>query len=223
MKKIPKCILFDCDGVLVDSEYLAMTVEIRELARLGFKVSQQLYREKLLGHSEAAGIRKIQEIAELQGIGDLPNTLLEDLANLRRAAYVEELKVVQSVSQFLRDFEGSVAIVTSSSSASVKLKLQVTGLANYFENQNIFSIDMVNNGKPDPELYQVAIREMGYNSDEYLAIEDSINGVKSAKAAGLKVWGFVGGKHLDLDFVGPLRSAGADQVIEKLSLDYIAS
>jgi HAD superfamily hydrolase (TIGR01509 family) len=219
MKNTPKCVLFDCDGVLVDSECLAMRVELQELARLGLDLTKEFYQEKLLGQSKQSGYHAIVEIAAAQGLRKLPSTLVDDLAKLRKDAYVRELVAIQGIYEFLKNFEGDVAVVTSSSRTSAQLKLKITGLEAFFATEKVFSIDLATHGKPHPELYEIAIRELGYHREEYLAIEDSTNGVKSAKAAGLIVWGFVGGQHLDTGFGEPLIEAGADRIIDRISLE----
>jgi beta-phosphoglucomutase-like phosphatase (HAD superfamily) len=81
----------------------------------------------------------------------------------------------------------------------------------------------VSHGKPHPELYEAAMKKMGYSRNDYLAIEDSVNGVKSAKAAGIEVWGFTGGRHLDAKFGERLIDAGASRVIEKISFLEVSS
>ena len=211
--------MFDCDGVLVDSEFIAMKVEIQELARLGLKISPKYYRRYILGHSEANWFQAIKKLADANGVPITRRTLTSDLSRLRGEAYLKDLAPVKGIYQFLEQFRGDVGVVTSSSLDSVQLKLRKTKLNHFFEKRKLFTIDRVRHGKPHPELYETATKYFEHDQTELLAIEDSVNGVRSAKAAGLTVWGFTGGMHLPNEFGAHLASAGADRVVEYLSIE----
>ncbi len=105
-------------------------------------------------------------------------------------------------------------MASSSDLHRIRLSLDITGLAGFFPPGQVFSAQMVERGKPAPDLFLHAAEQLGTDPDRCLVIEDSPHGVTAALAAGMKVVGFVGGGHARPALVDRLRAAGAETIVE---------
>ena len=205
-----KLIVFDCDGVLVDSEILACGVQARALTQYGLPLSGADVARRFLGMS-ARDMRTILE-------ADLGRPLPDD-HEARCAAelydlFRRELQPVQGivdVATALRDAEHPRCVASSSSPERIALALDVVGLRELFR-PHVFSSTMVARGKPAPDLFLYAADAMGFAPADCVVVEDSVNGVKAARSAGMDVLGFLGGAHCPPDHHEHLRQAGADRI-----------
>jgi len=186
----PDLIIFDCDGVLVDSEVLSCRCLSEVLAGYGLTLGLDQALDLFLGRSTAA----VLEYYEGQLI---PEKFSAELTARVREAFLAALCPIEGVSSVLAGLRIPHCVASSSDFDRVSLSLSLTGLAPYFDGQ-LFTSQMVERGKP--------------------AIEDSMSGVTAGKAAGMTVWGFVGGTHYrSRDGKAILSDAGADRVFERMA------
>jgi HAD superfamily hydrolase (TIGR01509 family) len=192
MPSPPEClVLFDCDGVLVDSEALAVAIDVRAIATLGWPITEAEVIELFLGRSEDDIFALIR-----QHLGRaLPAGWDESWSAEFRRVFDEELEAVPGVAQAIKDVaaEGFQTCVASSGSAEkMRRTLGRTGLWDFFEGR-IYSATEVERGKPEPDLFLYAAEQAGIRPAWCVVVEDSRFGVAAAKAAGMRVIGFAGG------------------------------
>ncbi len=184
-------VIFDCDGVLVDSELLSAEVLIGELAALDIAIDRGYVREHFLGRSFPTVARLIAATFE--------RVLPEDFEARYRAALLRrfetELRPTPGVAQLLARLACAACVATSSSPPRVRNALQVTDLARFF-GPNVFTASQVAHGKPAPDLFLFAAARMQVPPPRVLVIEDSRPGVIAAQAAGMQVMRYSGGAHL---------------------------
>jgi HAD superfamily hydrolase (TIGR01509 family) len=183
-------VVFDCDGVLVDSEPIAMRVLLETIAAEGLALDEATGYARLLGRS-LAGIREI--LAEEFGI------VLDDaaLAGMRRrlyAAFESELQPIPGVAATLDALGRPYCVASSSQPERIEVSLRATGLWARFEGR-VYSASMVDRGKPAPDLFLHAASAMGFAPRDCLVVEDSPAGIEAAQAGGMRVIGFLGGTH----------------------------
>lgn len=185
-----KCIIFDCDGVLVDSEPIGNQVLVDMANALGANIDLAYAYEHFKGNS-------MQSCAEM--IADLiPQELPEDfIPNYRKEsfdAFRRSIKPVSGIVEVIEDLNIDFCVASSGPENKIRLNLELTGLLNYFENK-IFSCYHINKWKPDPSIFIWAAETMGYKSHECLVVEDSPIGVRAAKAGGFEVAGYLEHDH----------------------------
>lgn len=183
--------MFDCDGVLVDSERLAVEVEVGILGDLGWAIGPEEIVERFLGLSDADYVAQIEAHLDL----DLPETWLAEMEPRYREAFDRELTAVDGVERALDDLEaaGIVTCVASSGSFDkIRHNLTLTGLISRFEN-HIFSATEVARGKPAPDLFLDAARTLGVAPERCAVVEDSPAGVEAGLAAGMRTVAYAGG------------------------------
>ncbi|WP_428644537.1 HAD family hydrolase [Roseibium sp.] len=207
-----KAILFDCDGVLVDSEKIYVAVEREHLARLGLHYSLDEYMDRFQGLGGPDFHAALDKDHRALGKGPLPETFREDLDKATIERMDRELTEISGIRQLLEAHEGARAVASSSRLQRLVHKLRHTGLYDYFE-PHIYSGEQVANGKPAPDLFLFAAQKLGIDPAATLVIEDSSNGVRAGLAAGMTVWGFVGGGHSHSGHAGQLEAAGAHRVV----------
>lgn len=205
-------VIFDCDGVLVDSEELSCRCLSEALGEAGIEMSIERALELFLGRSSAAILDYCRSAGQ-----PLPANFLVDLAGRVREVFRSELKPIPGVGAVLADLRPPYCVASSSDLDRVRFSLELTGLATHF-GPRLYTSQMVRHGKPAPDLFLHAAGRMGADPHRTLVIEDSVSGVTAAKAAGMKVWGFVGGAHYRLrDSNALLRSAGADRIFAAMT------
>ncbi len=180
--------IFDCDGVLVDSEPLSMKVDVEILSEHGVAMSEEEAHTRFVGKTFAA---MIDEVAREYGVSFPADTSShKDLRLLE--LYERELQVVPGVPEALRDIGHHHYSVASNSPAQrVEAALRITGLTPFFGNR-ITSFEHVARPKPEPDVFIEAARRAGYHAENCIVIEDSVTGVTAAHAAGCQVLGFTG-------------------------------
>ena len=183
-------IIFDCDGVLVDSEALSAAVLLEILADAGVVISEAEAYDRFLGRSMATttGILEAEYgLPASYGLSDRMRARLFD-------RFRSELRPVPKVAEALGRLDRPICVASSSQPDRIALSLRLTGLAARF-GEALFSATMVARGKPAPDLFLHAATEMGVAPSDCVVIEDSPAGVEAAQRAGMKVLGFVGGAH----------------------------
>ncbi|CTQ58352.1 6-phosphogluconate phosphatase [Roseibium album] len=208
-----EAILFDCDGVLVDSEKIYVSVEREHLARIGLDYEIDEYMDRFQGLGSDDFWAELDRDHRSLGKGPLPESFGSELDAATMERIDRELSEIAGIKQFLDIHEGPRAVASSSRLQRLIHKLQHTGLYAYFE-PHIYSGEQVANGKPAPDLFLHAASRLGVDAATALVIEDSANGVKAGLAAGMTVWGFVGGGHSHQGHTEQLLEAGAHKVVD---------
>jgi len=204
-------VIFDCDGVLIDSETLAIRIEVELLAKFGIAITGDEIVERYCGLSMKA------MLADLEARFDRP--LGDEFSAVhaeRFAALCEtELAAMTGVVEILDALTAKTCVASSSSPERLRRTLGLTGLYQRFD-PHIFSATMVANGKPAPDLFLLAAERMGAVPAECAVIEDSLPGISAAVAAGMTAIGFCGGGHCARDHGDRLRGAGAAVTVETM-------
>jgi HAD superfamily hydrolase (TIGR01509 family) len=207
----PDLVIFDCDGVLVDSEMLSCRCLSEALAEYGVLINTESALELFVGRNVTA----VHEYCRALGL-DLPDEFAMKLGRRVHEAFAGSLVPIKGVAEVLERMQLPVCVASSSDLERVNFALTLTALGRFFGNR-IYTSQMVERGKPAPDLFLHAAAAMGAEPHRTLVIEDSVSGVTAAKAAGMAVWGFVGGAHYaSRDGHGILSQAGADRVFARM-------
>ena len=202
-------VIFDCDGVLVDSEALAVHVESALLTDAGFPMTPQEITDAYVGLSYAS---MMAAIAERFG-KPVPEELGEFVQQRVMEAFPTDLTAVTGMPAFLGALELPRCVASSSDLDRIRLSLTVTGLIEAFGDDRLFSAQMVERGKPEPDLFLHAAAACGIAPGACVVIEDSPHGVQAGVAAGMRVIGLVAGAHCGESLPGRLHDAGAAAVV----------
>jgi HAD superfamily hydrolase (TIGR01509 family) len=201
-------VIFDCDGVLVDSEPISFDCLQRAWARIGADIAMADLRRRFLGISA----RRMVEIGARDFGVTPPASFLDDLRTDILAAYEGHLAPIPGVPEVVRALTVPCCVASSSDSIRLRRTLEIAGLLPLF-GARIFSADQVMRGKPFPDLPLFAAAQCGVPPEGCVVVEDSIAGVEAALAAGMRAVGFIGGGHLDDGSGAALRAAGASLVV----------
>jgi HAD superfamily hydrolase (TIGR01509 family) len=206
-------VIFDCDGVLVDSEPLSMRADVAILKRFGIVMSEDLAHRKFVGKTFQA---MLEMMTEEHGIVFPPDTsatkdaMVEDL-------YRKELKAVEGVAEVLQQLKSrglSMSVGSNSPRSRVALAIQLTGITDFFD--RIVTYEDVRYGKPEPDIFLHAAKLAGVTPAHCIVIEDSITGVTAAVAAGMRVIGFSGTHHEPESHAFKLIDAGAAHTVQHM-------
>src|SRR4051812_20466208 len=200
-------VIFDCDGVLVDSELIGCRVEADLLANIGIPISADEIMGRYVGLSEAAMFADLEARYGRQLPADLAEKLRERIA----AAFDAELAAMPGIEGALSAISSARCVASSSKPERLRHTLTITKLLQHFE-PHIFSAVQVARGKPAPDLFLFAASHMKATAKACTVIEDSVAGVRAAIAAGMRVIGFTGGSHCGPGHSARLREAGAATV-----------
>lgn len=184
-------VLFDCDGVLVDSERLAVEVEVGVLGDLGWEISPEEIVERFLGVSDADYLTAIERQLNVK----LPPGWVEEMAPRYRQAFERELVAVEGVTGALDTLAAAgveSAVASSGTHEKMRFTLGLTGLWERFEGR-VFSATEVERGKPAPDLFLHAAASLGVTPERCAVVEDSPFGLEAAIAAGMRPVAYAGG------------------------------
>lgn len=205
-------VIFDCDGVLIDSEMLAVRADVGCLAEEGIVQTEAEILERYTGIS-IAGMkadlerrfgRKLRDDFEARHHAQL------------MALFETDLKPVAGIETVLAGLAGPICVASSSTPERLRHALGLVGLYDRFH-PHVFSATMVARGKPAPDLFLHAAARMGIPPARCVVIEDSSPGVEAAVAAGMIAVGFIGGSHCQPGHAERLRGQGATLVIETMA------
>jgi HAD superfamily hydrolase (TIGR01509 family) len=206
-------VIFDCDGVLVDSEHLAVRHEAAMITSLGWSLTEDDVIERFVGRSDAYMRAEIE-----QAIGrPIPDWIDRYEVALQRA-FRDELQPVEGIVAALDALTIPACVASSGTHDKMRLTLGVTGLLSRFEGR-IFSASEVEHGKPAPDLFLHAAAVMGVLPDRCVVVEDSRSGVEAARAAGMGCIGYGGGLTPAARLEGPdtVVIGSMDQLIAAIS------
>jgi HAD superfamily hydrolase (TIGR01509 family) len=204
-------VIFDCNGVLVDSEPLATVVVSQEFIRAGFALTPDVVARYFTGRRQADMFAEVEIAAGRK----LPRDFAATVASATLRRFRAELRATAHVGHALSWLRGPKCVASSSTLDRMRVSLETTDLIRYFE-PNLFSAADVPNGKPSPDLFLHAAAKMHVNPAACLVVEDSAVGVAAGVAAGMTVIGFVGGSHAGSQLGTNLSAAGARAVISDM-------
>lgn len=183
-----KLVIFDCDGVLVDSERITVRLEVQILAELGWPLTEAEIVERFLGRTEAYMTEQIEA-----HIGrPLSGGWSETMTPIYRRAFADQLNPVDGIVEALDRITLQTCVASSGTHDKMRFTLGLTGLYQRFEGR-IFSATEVAHGKPAPDLFLHAARQLGVEPAECAVVEDSTSGVQAARTAGMRTFGYAGG------------------------------
>lgn len=181
-------IIFDCDGVLVDSERLSIRVDAMFLDRLGWPMSTDEIVERWVGRSDADMRTEIEQHIG----GPIPPDIDEEFGRIYRETFDRELAPVDGIREALRVITTPRCVASSGEHDKIRRNLALTGLAGYF-GERLFSASDVEHGKPAPDLFLMAAETLGAQPSRCAVVEDSVYGVEAALAAGMLPFAYAGG------------------------------
>lgn len=201
-------VIFDCDGVLVDSEVLAVEAFVQVMRDAGVAATTAMV-ERCFGMKQADILLSVSE----QTGQDVPDGVATRLWPATRTLFERALKPMPGVAGFIDALADRRRCVASSSSPErIRFSLTLTGLADRFDG-HLFSSHQVARGKPAPDLFLFAAAALGVDPRRCLVIEDSTYGVQGALAAGMTAVGFTGGSHIPPGHDAALARSGAAAVL----------
>jgi HAD superfamily hydrolase (TIGR01509 family) len=205
-------VIFDCDGVLVDSEMIASRVLARALSDLGYGLSAEDSRRRFTGMSMAS----VVEDVERDWGRALPGDFAQTIRMMDQEAFAGELQPVAGIAETIARIPTAKCVASSGAPEKIRHSLSITGLLDLFA-PHLFSAAMVANGKPAPDLFLFAAQSMGVAPGSCVVVEDSTAGVHAGLAAGMRVLGFAGASHAGPGYGDRLRQAGASVVFEDMA------
>jgi HAD superfamily hydrolase (TIGR01509 family) len=212
MSRWPELVIFDCDGVLVDSEAIALGCARKAFGELGVELSEDRTRDLFLGVSQPA-----MRATALTTLGvDLPEGFETRLTHRTVAAFERDLKGVEGLREALSALGAPVCVASSSPPERIRASLRIVGYAELF-GARVYSAKEVQRGKPAPDLFLHAAGQLGASPDGCLVIEDSAPGILAARRAGMTAFGFTGGAHAHgREYRERLADAGAVVIFDDM-------
>ncbi len=210
-----RLVIFDCDGVLVDSERLTVEIEARVLTEMGWPISADEVARRFVGRSSSDDLAEIEQQLGPERTLEFDRVSTDEVV----AAFRDRLEAIPGVRALVEALEARgvrTCVASSGSHRKMQLTLGVTNLLALFEGR-IFSAAEVARGKPWPDLFLHAAASMGAEPAACAVVEDSVYGVQAARAAGMVCYGFAGG----LTLADALLAAGAIVFHEMRELEHL--
>jgi HAD superfamily hydrolase (TIGR01509 family) len=204
-------VIFDCDGVLVDSEIIACRAVAETLQAIGHAIAPEAVAERFAGMSN----KDMYALLERE-FGALPAEFDAEMNRRAAAIFARDLKAMTGVEAVLAGLTMRACVASSSTPEGLVRKLEWTGLTRWFPDA-VFSTAAVARGKPAPDIFLYVAERLSVVPARALVIEDSLPGVVAAKAAGMTVFGFTGGSHCRPGHGERLVAAGAERVFAEMS------
>lgn len=204
-------VIFDCDGVLIDSEILACGAVASSLKELGIEISTTEIACRYAGYTADAMYKDVEARYGRSIPIDFRNVVQRRVLD----EFERDLHPMPGVEEILEALPCRFCVASSSSLERIELSLRRAGLFHFFENK-IFSAMQVAVGKPAPDLFQFAAKSMLADNRKCIVIEDSVSGILAANAARMYAVGFVGGSHGSDELAQRLSAANAKVVIDRM-------
>jgi HAD superfamily hydrolase (TIGR01509 family) len=204
-------VVFDCDGVLIDSEVIFCRADAEALRAAGFEITAAEIAARFTGVPTRDMLRAIEDE---QG-RSLPEGFVDERRVRLDAIFERELRATDGVHEVVDALDVRSCVASSSTVDRLERNLRLTGLYDRFS-PHIFSSEAVEKGKPAPDLFLFAAASLGVEPKRCLVVEDSVAGITAARAAEMCAIGFVGGGHCDADHPARLERAGAERVLSDL-------
>ena len=207
-------VIFDCDGVLVDSEIIAAQVESKLLTEAGYPISPEEMGERFAGLTWKDILFAVERDSNIP----LSASLIDKSEALLDQRLSREVLAIDGVAQAIMKIGGKRCICSNSSKARLEMMLKRTGLAPLF-GEHVYSAKDLgeNRTKPMPDIFLHGASRFGVDPSAVVVIEDSVHGVHGARAAGMRVIGFTGASHTYPGHADKLTDAGAETVIARMS------
>jgi HAD superfamily hydrolase (TIGR01509 family) len=212
MSSLPDLVIFDCDGVLVDSEVISSRIYMESLAELGVVLT--LEEMMTLGIGKNAVTLAVAIEQEFGVI--LPAGFVEGRRARIMEAFTDELRPIDGIPELLAALKLKRCVASNSHIDRVRHALTTTGLMPHLA-PHLYTAGMVERGKPAPDLFLYAAQQHDVRPERCLVIEDSLSGVVAALVAGMPVIGFVGGSHCRPGHADAMRDAGCVEVFTRMA------
>lgn len=183
-----KCIIFDCDGVLVDTEKIGNGILLEMALEHGFEMELEDAYRSFNGRNLKDCFRHIEEAIDQK----LPETFEAEYRDRSFTAFKTQVKPMKGVVDFIENLKIPYCVASSGPVEKIRLNLEVSGLIDKFEGK-IFSSYQINSWKPEPGIFLHAAKEMGFEVQDCIVLEDSKAGVQAGRNGGFKVYGFANG------------------------------
>jgi HAD superfamily hydrolase (TIGR01509 family) len=197
-------VIFDCDGVLVDSEVISCRAHAATLTRHGYPITEDQVLDRFLGVSDL----EARLIVEAEMGRKLPDDFTSQVKQATLQRYADDLQPVPYVAEAIAAISLPKCVASSGTPEKIRHGLTCASLYDILA-PHIFSAGQVKRGKPAPDLFLFAAEQMKVPPERCVVIEDSVPGVTGARAAGMTVLGFHGGSHCRPGYADTLRAAGA--------------
>jgi HAD superfamily hydrolase (TIGR01509 family) len=207
-----EALIFDCDGVLIDSEILVCRIAAEELTKLGYSITTEQVIQRFAGRPD----HEMRAEIEQEWGQPIPEGYRESVNARTVESYATELKIMPRLMEALDQIDLPICVASSSFPEKLRLGLETVGLYERFM-PNVVSATLVARGKPEPDVFLFAAGWMKTSPKKCLVLEDSVAGVTSAVRAGMHVLGFTGGAHCDAGHRQRLLDAGASSVFCDMS------
>ncbi|UUW08121.1 HAD family hydrolase [Flavobacterium plurextorum] len=210
-----KCIIFDCDGVLVDTEKIGNGVLLEMAAEHGFEMKIEDAYRNFNGRKLKDCFKYIEETIAKK----LPETFETEFRQRSFSAFKTQVKPMEGIVSFIEKLTIPYCVASSGPVEKICLNLEVAGLLDKFENK-IFSSYQIGSWKPEPGIFLHAAKEMGFDVKDCIVVEDSVAGVRAGIDGGFKVYGFANGYNdIDLEKEGAVLFRSYDELASILNLE----
>ncbi len=199
-----KQVIFDCDGVLVDTEIIAAEIMVDLLSDLSIQIDIHQYIQEFTG-------KTFSDIMQYFNVNSIPGKDIESLAKQSEHAIYDRLREIPGMPELVQSLDLPVAVASNSNLWQVKKALQFLQLEDTI-GKAFFSAEMVASPKPSPDVYLLAAEKTGQAPAQCLVVEDSTSGVRSALSAGMEVIGFCGASHILPGHAEKLAELGASSI-----------
>ena len=215
----PELIIFDCDGVLVDSEIIAARVEAQMITEAGFAITPEEMMERYSGLTTQDILLRIEKESQVP----FQATLLDRIKEVLDRRLASDVRAIDGAARAVAGVSQPYCICSNSPAARIEAMLARTAMLPLFEGR-IFSAREIptRRTKPAPDVFLFAAETLKADPGSTFVIEDSVHGITGAKAAGMRVIGFTGGSHSQPGHADRLTEAGAETVINRWS-DFAAT
>lgn len=211
----PELIIFDCDGVLVDTEQYFTVVFRDHLLPFGLELDQIEFNHRFTGKRFKEVLQELSVSQEIYCSHDIEDTVTLLREKLDQEVLQKNIEEMPNALAVIKPLPFKKCIASNASVAFLERVLKKTTLWDMFD-PFIFSADQVARAKPHPDLFLYAAEKMGTDPSRCLVIEDSITGMTAAKKANMRVWAFLGGSHSKQENHTLLQSAGAEKIIRDM-------
>ena len=208
-----KLVIFDFDGVLVDSEYISAQVTTHHLEKYGIKTTLEQTLKRFVGMHDETRRKHLAEDIGSENVGNF----IKETKEFSLMAYQKLLLPLTNVEDILSNLTLPFCIASNSQKKSLTQKLAITNLKRFFKNSSLYVGSMVKNPKPAPDIYLYASEKQNVSPAECLVVEDSVHGIKAAVSAGMNVIGYYGASHCYKGYEDLLLKAGAKTVFNDIA------
>ena len=204
-------VIFDCDGVLVDSEVISCRAHAETLTRHGYPITSEQVLHRFLGVSD----REARLAVETELGRKLPDDFESQMKQAALELYKDHLRLIPHVAETVAALSLPKCVASSGTPEKIRHGLTCAGLHDHLA-PHLFSAVQVKRGKPAPDLFLFAAEQMRVPPGRCIVIEDSVPGVTGARAAGMTVLGFHGGSHCTPAHAAMLKAAGAHETFDDM-------